>query len=185
MIYPSKRPHQDLLKLLLIIYTCLSVPKSLQEGSFKQKASVKICLGKPVYYKPCSHQQQKIHVHFSGHAFAAKSFLQCPRWSGERSSHLQGAGRVSVQTHCKHSPPAASRGEVPKHQLMPQRLHLKQQNRSSSPCLFTEIAKITAVNRIWGRATRSNYPGLLQLTEVVQKSLRQRKSPSAINPLVV
>lgn len=29
VIYQSKRLHQDLLKLLLIIYTCLSIPKSL------------------------------------------------------------------------------------------------------------------------------------------------------------
>lgn len=37
MIYQPKRPHQDLLKLLLIIYARLSVPKSLQGGSFGQR----------------------------------------------------------------------------------------------------------------------------------------------------
>lgn len=37
MIYQPKRPHQDLLKLLLIIYTRLSVPKSLQGGNFGQR----------------------------------------------------------------------------------------------------------------------------------------------------
>lgn len=47
------------------------------------------------------------------------------------------------------------------HLLMLQWLHQTQQNGSSSPCLFIEIAKITAANRSWGRATHSNYPGLL------------------------
>lgn len=37
MIYQPKRPYQDLLKLLLIIYARLSVPKSLQGGSFGQR----------------------------------------------------------------------------------------------------------------------------------------------------
>lgn len=37
MIYQPQRPHQDLLKLLLIIYARLSVPKILRGGNFGQR----------------------------------------------------------------------------------------------------------------------------------------------------
>lgn len=39
--------------------------------------------------------------------------------------------------------------------------------------------------RAGGGDAHSNYPGLLRLTEVVQKSLRQRKPLLAINPLLI